>query len=106
MLATKNHNQEALAVLNCRRLPGRLNNIETAVLLGFQEHDITTLVAAGLLTPLGQPAPNSPKFFASAQIATLSENFEWLGKATKAVAAYWQRKNTRGGRLSLSGGER
>ena len=98
MLATKNHNQEALAVLNCRRLPGRLNNIETAVLLGFQEHDITTLVAARLLTPLGQPAPNSPKFFASAQMVALSQDVDWLGTATKAVAAHWQKKNAKAGK--------
>ena len=38
--------QNAIALLNCRRLPARLNTSETAVLLGVQEHDITPLVAA------------------------------------------------------------
>ena len=94
MLAAKNHNQnEALAVLNSHRLPGRLNTTETAVLLGFQEHDIAVLVAGRLLIPLGKPAPNAPKYFASAQVTILADNEEWLGKATKAVAAHWQRKN-------------
>ena len=103
MLAAKNHNQnEVLAVLNCRRLPGRLNTTEASVLLGFQEHDITTLVAARLLTPLGKPAPNSPKFFASAQIAELSADTDWLGKATKAVAAHWQRKNFKTGKVATT----
>jgi len=36
-----------------------------SVLLGFQEHDITPLVAAKLLTPLGKPAPNAPKYCAA-----------------------------------------
>ena len=44
MLAAKNHNQnEALAVLNCRRLPGRLNTTEASVLLG----DVTSLFWTG-----------------------------------------------------------
>jgi len=56
--------EEKLAVLNCRRLPGRLNPSETALLLGLQEHDIAALVTAKLLVPLGKPAANSPKYFA------------------------------------------
>ena len=100
MLAAKNHNQnEVLAILNSRRLPGRLNTTETSVLLGFQEHDIPVLVANRLLVPLGKPAPNAPKYFAAAQVTVLAENEDWLGKATKAVAVYWQRKNAKPGKL-------
>ena len=55
--------QEILALLNCRRLPARLSTGKTAVLLGFQEHDIAPLIAAKLLAPLGKPAPNAPKVF-------------------------------------------
>ena len=55
--------QEILALLNCRRLPARLSTGETAVLLGFQEHDIAPLIAAKLLAPLGKPAPNAPEIF-------------------------------------------
>src|SRR6266566_3777933 len=47
--------QEKVALLNCRRLPGRLNTSETALLLGFQEHDVAPLIAAKLLVPLGKP---------------------------------------------------
>jgi hypothetical protein len=57
--------QDAMVLLNCRRLPGRLNTTEAAVLLGFQEHDIPVLIAGKLLTPLGRPAPNAPKYFAA-----------------------------------------
>jgi hypothetical protein len=47
--------QDAFALLNCHRLPARLNTSEVAVLLGFQEHDVAPLVAAKLLTPLASP---------------------------------------------------
>ena len=60
--------QEILALLNCRRLPARLSTGETAVLLGFQEHDIAPLIAAKLLAPLGKPAPNAPKYFATVDV--------------------------------------
>ncbi len=87
--------QEKFALLNCRRLPGRLNTSETALLLGFQEHDIAPLVAAKLLAPLGKPAPNSPKHFAAVEIVTHATDSEWLSKATRVLAKHWQRKNQR-----------
>ena len=87
--------QEKFALLNCRRLPGRLNTSDTALLLGFQEHDIAALVAAKRLNPLGKPAANSPKYFAATEIVEHAANSEWLSQATKALAKYWQRKNQR-----------
>src|SRR5438132_9584899 len=60
--------QEKFTLLNCRRLPGRLNTLEAAVTLGFHEHDIAPLIAAKLLAPLGKPAPNAPKYFAAVEI--------------------------------------
>ena len=87
--------QEKFAVLNCRRLPGRLNTSETALLLGFQEHDIAPLVAAKLLAALGKPAANSPKYFAAVEIVERAADSEWLAEATKALAKHWRRKNQR-----------
>ena len=86
---------EKLAILNCRRLPGRLNTSETALLLGVQEHDIAVLVAARLIVPLGRPAQNAPKYFASVEVAANAENPQWLAEATKALSRYWLRKNTK-----------
>src|SRR6266496_3369949 len=77
--------QEKFALLNCRRLPGRLNTSDTALLLGFQEHDIAPLVSAKLLVPLGNPASNAPKYFAAAVIAERAADSEWLSRATKAL---------------------
>src|ERR1700709_1873533 len=85
--------QDALGLLNCRRLPARLNTSEVAVLLGFQEHDIAPLVAAKLLTPLGKPAPNAPKYFAAIEVLACTENRDWLSHATRAISKHWSTKN-------------
>src|SRR5438477_6435201 len=74
--------QEKFALLNSRRLPARLNSSEAALLLGFQEHDIPTLMAAGLLRPLGKPAQNAPKYFAAVEILARGEDRVWLTSAT------------------------
>ena len=89
--------QEKTALLNCRRLPGRLNITEAAILLGFKEHDIAPLIAAKLLLPLGKPAQNSPKYFAAVDIMTRAEDRNWLCQATNALARYWRGKNQRSG---------
>jgi hypothetical protein len=85
--------QDAFALLNCHRLPARLNTSEVAVLLGFQEHDIAPLVAAKLLTPLGKPAPNAPKYFAAIEVLSCAEDCDWLSRATRAIAKHWSNKN-------------
>jgi len=87
---------ETIALLNCRRLPGRLNVTETAILLGFKEHDIAPLIAAKLLIPLGKPAQNAPKYFAAVEITARVEDPGWLSEATKALAKYWIGKNRPG----------
>src|SRR5438552_10117200 len=87
--------QERVALLNCRRLPGRLNTSETALLLGVHEHDVPVLVAARLLLPLGKPAPNAPKYFASVEVAANAENPAWLAQATRAICKHWSKKNAK-----------
>ena len=97
--------QEKFALLNCRRLPGRLNTSEAALLLGFQEHDIALLVAAKFLVPLGKPAPNAPKYFAATDIADRASDSEWLSCATKELAKHWLRKNQRKSARARSGAQ-
>jgi hypothetical protein len=94
MLPSKlNTIQEIQALLNCRRLPGRLGPAEAAAIIGVQVHDIATLSAEKLLTPLGRPAPNGPKYFASIDIIALAQDKEWLSKATRALTKKWQERN-------------
>jgi hypothetical protein len=87
--------QEAFALLNCRRVPGRLNTTEVAVLLGFQEHDIPVLIAGKLLIPLGKPAQNAPKYFAAIDVIRAAEDRDWLSQATRLLSRHWSEKNGR-----------
>lgn len=87
--------QDALALLNCRRLPARLNTTETAIVLGFQEHDITALIGAKLLMPLGKPVANAPKYFGAVDVVARAQDRDWLSQATRALSKFWNEKNHR-----------
>lgn len=76
-----------------RRLPARLDAAQTAEVLGFLPYELTVLLRTGLLRALGKPAPNGHKFFCAAEILELSQNREWLDKATRTVAKCWKDKN-------------
>lgn len=84
-----------MSIWATRNLPGRLGVDATAKLLGFAEHDIQILMGVGKLTPLGDPAPNAPKWFAAVEMIRLATDQEWLHKATKEVARYWRNKRDR-----------
>jgi hypothetical protein len=87
--------QTAMATWAARGLPARLDVVATAKLLGFAESDIQVLMAVGKLTPLGDPAPNAPKWFAAVEMIRLAANQDWLHKATKDVAKFWRNKRER-----------
>jgi hypothetical protein len=55
----------------------------------------TPLIADKLLVPLGKPAPNAPKYFATVDILAAAQDREWLSQATKALSRYRQAKNSR-----------
>lgn len=78
-----------------RSLPARLDVSATAKLLGFAEHDIQILMSVGKLRPLGDPAPNAPKWFAAVEMIKLATDQAWLHKATKEIARYWRQKRER-----------
>jgi len=52
-------------------------------------------MAVGKLTPLGDPAPNAPKWFAVVEMIRLTVDQDWLHKATKEVAKYWRQRRER-----------
>lgn len=87
--------QAAMATWAARDLPARLDVAETSKLLGFAEHDIQILMAVGKLTPLGDPAPNAPKWFAAVEMIRLAADQDWLHKATKELSKYWRNKRER-----------
>lgn len=76
-------------------LPARLTAEQTAWVLNCQPHDVPILIGARLLKPLGNPAVNGTKYFASSDIVELTKDRSWLVKMTNALNQYWQRKNAR-----------
>lgn len=88
-------NPEQRDFLNLEQKPARLSAQQCAWLLGFQEHDIAPLLAAGLLHPLGRPGPNAPKYFATADLEAKMQDCKWLAKATDAIREYWRSHNAR-----------
>jgi len=87
--------EQQAAILNWKIAPARLNASQAAWYLGFEPHEITILAATGLLKPLGHPARNATKFFATATLEQLRRDEKWLIRATDAVAAYWKDGNAR-----------
>lgn len=93
------HTQDVLSsqryfLLSLRRLPGRLTSEQTAVLLGVSPADITILMAAKFLVPLGRNlAANSPKYFSSAQIEQLMGDPEVMGQMQTALTKHWRQRN-------------
>jgi hypothetical protein len=83
------------------QVPARLNYEQTAWLLNCQPHDIPVLVAARILRPLGNPQPNSVKYFATTEILEASRERAFLSKMTETIGRHWQRKNSRAGKRDL-----
>jgi hypothetical protein len=75
------------------QLPARLTAEQAAWVLNCQPHDVPILVAARLLKPLGNPPPNSVKFFAALEVLELAKDRGWLARVTNALNQHWQKKN-------------
>jgi hypothetical protein len=87
--------QAVMTTWVAKGLPARLDVVATAKLLGFAENDIQVLMSVGKLTPLGDPAPNAPKWFAAVEMIRLAADQDWLHKATKDISKYWRNKRER-----------
>jgi hypothetical protein len=48
---------------------------------------------SALLKPLGRPARNSTKFFATETLEQIRRDEKWLAKASDSIGAYWRRRN-------------
>lgn len=81
--------------LSWKIAPARLNATQTAWFLGFEPHDIPILVSAGMLKPLGHPARNGMKFFATQTLEQLRQDEKWLSRASDAIYEYWRERNAR-----------
>src|ERR1035438_6430237 len=79
--------------LGWKIIPARLDATQTAWFLGFDPHEVPLLIAAGLLEPLGHPARNSVKFFATETLEQFRRDEKWLARASDAIASYWRGSN-------------
>ena len=61
------------------------------------------LISARLLKPLGTPAPNGTKFFATIDILEFLEDRSWLTRMTNTINQHWQRQNARKKNHSVNG---
>ncbi len=87
----KEEQQQLLRIIG--QLPARLFSEQVAAVLNCQPHDVPILVAARLLKPLGNPPPNSVKYFAALEVLELAKDRTWLAKVTNALNQHWQHKN-------------
>jgi hypothetical protein len=81
--------------LSWQVIPARLDATQAAWFLGFEPHEIPMLVAANLLKPLGHPARNSTKYFATEALELFRRDEKWLARASDAIANYWRGRNAR-----------
>ena len=49
--------------------------------------------AGRLRRPLGNPQPNSVKYFATVEVLEHAKDRTWLAKVTNAVSQHWKQKN-------------
>ncbi len=77
------------------QLPARLTAEQAAWVLNCQPHDVPVLVAARLLKPLGNPLPNTVKYFAAADLLEQMRERNWLARVTTTISQHWQKKNDR-----------
>ena len=75
------------------QVPARLHAEEVAWALNCHPDDIPKLVAVRLLKPLGNPQPNSVKYFAAVEIMEIRNDRAWLARITNALNQHWQKKN-------------
>jgi hypothetical protein len=93
--------------------PVRLTAPEVAFVLNCTEEDVTLLMKARLLKPLGQPAQNGTKLFSRRELLALAEDDKWLHKVPhenenrrtkgrRPATRYYQTAMSRGGSLRCS----
>lgn len=79
--------------LNLKVLPARLRVEEVAWYLGFAPHEITILMAEGVLKPLGHPPTTGVKHFSAVALEELRRDQKWLARASDCIVQYWKSRN-------------
>jgi hypothetical protein len=65
--------------------PACVGTEEAAKFFGWPTYYMPFLMRAGHLKPLGKPAPNARKWFASVELERLGNDADWLDRAVRIV---------------------
>ena len=80
-------------IQNGQSLPACVGVEEAARIFGWPVYFLPVLVRVGHLKPLGKPAQNSRKWFATVELERLSHDQAWLDKAIRIMEKYVQGMN-------------
>ncbi len=72
-------------IVHDRRWPACVGVEEAAKIFGWPLYFFPLLIRSGHLKPLGKPAQNGRKWFASVELERLGLDKEWLDKAIRIV---------------------
>ena len=86
-------NSQQEQFLNLKTHPARVKAEEAAWYLGFAPHEITILMAEGLLKPLGHPPLTGVKYFSTSNLEELRRDMKWLARASDCIVNYWKVRN-------------
>ena len=78
-----------------RTWPACVGVDEASKIFGWPPYFFPLLIRAGHLKPLGKPAQNGRKWFATVELERLSQDKEWLDKAVRIVEKYVHDANLR-----------
>jgi len=73
--------------------PACVGTEEAAKIFGWPNYYLPFLVRAGHLKPLGRPAQNARKWFATVEIERMSQDPDWLDKAVRIIEKQIQEMN-------------
>jgi hypothetical protein len=73
--------------------PACVSMEEAADIFGWPNYYLPFLVRTGHLKPLGKPAQNARKWFATVEIERMSCDLDWLDKAIRIVEKQIQEMN-------------
>ena len=78
---------------NNQARPACVGMDEAAAIFGWPDYYLPFLISAGHLKPLGKPAQNARKWFATVEIKRMCSDPDWLDKAIRIVEKQIQAMN-------------
>src|ERR1039457_3894690 len=79
----------------CSNRPACVSMETAAAIFGWPHYYLPFRGRAGHLKPLGKPAQNARKWFATIEIERMSQDADWLDKAIRIVEKQIQEMNTK-----------